>query len=113
MDDQLSRISKWTVYYWDCSFCCVVQDDARAAALRDDPSLGRTFVEALFGALYEVFNSVVIHLVHIIIVRTNCQSRVIYRPVLAFVTNVLRQFSESSTTLSKSCTCIYMTGVSL
>ncbi len=34
-------------------------EDERGVALREDPSLGGTFVQALFGVLYEVFNSMV------------------------------------------------------
>ena len=34
-------------------------EDERGVALREDPSLGSTFVQALFGVLYEVFNSMV------------------------------------------------------
>lgn len=34
-----------------------MQDDARLVAIREDPSLGNVFVQALFGPLYEVFNS--------------------------------------------------------
>ena len=37
----------------------VAQEDERAVALREDPELGSTFVHALFGVLYEVFNSMV------------------------------------------------------
>jgi len=33
------------------------EEDARTLALRADPSLSSGFVHALFGALYEVFNS--------------------------------------------------------
>ena len=33
------------------------QDDARLVAIREDSALGNIFVEALFGPLYEVFNS--------------------------------------------------------
>ena len=36
-----------------------IQEDARALALTADPSLGSRFVQTLFGALYEVFNSMV------------------------------------------------------
>ena len=36
-----------------------MQEDARTLALRADPSLSSGFVHALFGALYEVFNSMV------------------------------------------------------
>ena len=35
------------------------QEDERGVALREDPALGTTFVQALFGVLYEVFNSMV------------------------------------------------------
>ena len=35
------------------------QEDERAVALREDPELGTAFVQALFGVLYEVFNSMV------------------------------------------------------
>ena len=34
-------------------------EDARIIALREDPSIGRSFVQALFGALYEVVDSTV------------------------------------------------------
>ena len=34
-------------------------EDERGVALREDPALGSTFVQALFGVLYEVFNSMV------------------------------------------------------
>ena len=34
-----------------------VEDDARLLAIREDPMLGNVFVQALFGPLYEVFNS--------------------------------------------------------
>lgn len=37
----------------------VAQEDERGVALREDPELGATFVQALFGVLYEVFNSMV------------------------------------------------------
>ena len=36
-----------------------MQEDARTVALSADPSLSSGFVCALFGALYEVFNSMV------------------------------------------------------
>ena len=35
------------------------QADERAVALKEDPSLGSSFTQALFGVLYEVFNSMV------------------------------------------------------
>ncbi len=35
------------------------QEDERGVALREDPTLGTTFVQGLFGVLYEVFNSMV------------------------------------------------------
>ena len=38
--------------------------DARAVALNSDPSLGSSFVKALFAVLYEVFNSMVHALAH-------------------------------------------------
>ena len=34
-------------------------EDERGVALREDPKLGASFVQALFGVLYEVFNSMV------------------------------------------------------
>lgn len=34
-------------------------EDERGVALREDPELGASFVQALFGVLYEVFNSMV------------------------------------------------------
>lgn len=34
-------------------------EDERGVALREDPELGVSFVQALFGVLYEVFNSMV------------------------------------------------------
>lgn len=37
----------------------VAEEDERGVALQEDPELGVTFVQALFGVLYEVFNSVV------------------------------------------------------
>lgn len=37
----------------------VAPEDERGVALREDPELGATFVQALFGVLYEVFNSMV------------------------------------------------------
>ena len=33
------------------------QEDARLVAMREDSTLGNVFVQALFGPLYEVFNS--------------------------------------------------------
>ena len=35
------------------------QEDERGVALKEDPALGSGFVQALFGVLYEVFNSMV------------------------------------------------------
>jgi len=35
------------------------QQDERAVKLREDPTLGSSFTQALFGVLYEVFNSMV------------------------------------------------------
>ncbi len=35
------------------------QKDERAVALKEDPSLSSSFTQALFGVLYEVFNSMV------------------------------------------------------
>lgn len=35
------------------------EEDARLCALRDDPVVRRSFVQALFGPLYEVFDSTV------------------------------------------------------
>lgn len=35
------------------------RDDERGVAIREDPVLGITYVQALFGVLYEVFNSMV------------------------------------------------------
>ncbi len=37
----------------------VTSQDARLSAVREEPSLGRGFVGALFGPLYEVFDSTV------------------------------------------------------
>lgn len=34
-----------------------VESDARLLAIQEDPMLGNVFVQALFGPLYEVFNS--------------------------------------------------------
>ena len=43
-----------------CVCVCVSvhpQEDARLVAMREDSTLGNVFVQALFGPLYEVFNS--------------------------------------------------------
>ena len=37
----------------------VWQEDERGVALKEDLALGSMFVQALFGVLYEVFNSMV------------------------------------------------------
>ena len=43
-----------------CACACVCHSqDARAVALTADPSLGSSFVKALFPVLYELFNSMV------------------------------------------------------
>lgn len=36
-----------------------VEEDERGVALREDAELGTSLVQALFGVLYEVFNSMV------------------------------------------------------
>ena len=37
--------------------CVHSQEDARLVAMREDSTLENVFVQALFGPLYEVFNS--------------------------------------------------------
>lgn len=71
-----------------------LEEDERAVVLREDPELATSFVRALFGVLYEVFNSVAgPH------VRINCLKtilRILYHAESSVLLDILEDISVSS-----------------